>query len=257
MQSNFGVKDAWPVGVWVRLKDPKYAGAAWFTYIDPEMGLNAATDNFIGPDASPAFVVARWPQNWTTGELITAAEIAELALPARPKWLESYGPQPAPGTLWGTWRNDPKFEGKFHPEYSDDLQVLVHDGGPRRTNHRPEVIWVRVTEQKDDVYHGIALNQPQHLESLKQNSRIKFIVPSGGALPLMVTEKYLAERANWIIYPCKKCGFSEVFDAPSDLHKAIIPEAPEMEIPVSFTSRCVQCGEGFQVLHNKAFPADP
>lgn len=257
MSNTFGVKDPWPVGVWIRLSDPNYASAAWFTYIDPYMGLNAAADHSMGPDASPAFVVARWPQYWTTGVLMTAAEIAELALPARPDWLENYGPQPPPGTLWGTWRSDPRLQGKFHPDYPDDIQVMVHDGGPRLTNHRPEVIWVRVTEQKNIFYQGIALNQPEQLESVKQNSRIKFIVPSGGKFPLMVTEKYLAERADWIIHPCNKCGFSEALDAPSDLHKAIFPGTRETEVAVSFTSRCALCGEGFQLLWNKAFPADP
>ncbi len=31
------------------------------------------------------------------------------------------------------WRTDPALVDKLHPWYPDDLQVLVHDGEPRRT----------------------------------------------------------------------------------------------------------------------------
>ncbi len=39
------------------------------------------------------------------------------------------------------WRSDPLLEGRFHPEYPDDLQVIVHDGGPRLTKNAPELMW--------------------------------------------------------------------------------------------------------------------
>jgi hypothetical protein len=31
------------------------------------------------------------------------------------------------------WRDDPLLKGRFHPDFPDDLQVVVHDGGPRLT----------------------------------------------------------------------------------------------------------------------------
>ncbi len=43
------------------------------------------------------------------------------------------------------WRNHPTLESRFHPEHPDDLEVLVHDGGPRMTDCRPELVWVTVT----------------------------------------------------------------------------------------------------------------
>ncbi len=46
------------------------------------------------------------------------------------------------------WRSDPALVGKFHPSYPDHLQVLVHDGEPRRTAHQPELCWVRVVAEE-------------------------------------------------------------------------------------------------------------
>jgi hypothetical protein len=43
------------------------------------------------------------------------------------------------------WRGDPDLVGRFHPEYPDNLQVVVHDGEPRRTGRGTEACWVRVT----------------------------------------------------------------------------------------------------------------
>jgi hypothetical protein len=255
MSHTYGAEDPWPVGVWVRLSHPNFARAIWFTYVDPDMGFSAATDRLQGPGSPPGFCVARLPEAWTTCELLSEAEIAEFSLPAKPDWLESYGPQPPPGTLWGTWRNDPRLKGKFHPEYPDDLQVIVHDGGPHMTKHRPELIWVRVTGYKHRVFIGRVLSQPHQLESIRQNSIIRFLVPEGGDYPLMVTDKYLAERDNWIIYPCQKCGLSEILDAPSDLYPVIFPNTPDTEVVVSFTSRCGTCADGCQVVENINSPS--
>src|SRR5262245_29603588 len=42
------------------------------------------------------------------------------------------------------WRNDPDLAGRFHPRHPDHLQVIVHDGEPRRTKRGPEGCWVNV-----------------------------------------------------------------------------------------------------------------
>ena len=47
------------------------------------------------------------------------------------------------------WRSHPKLRGRFHPESPDDVQVLVHDGGPRITDRLPETVWVTVTGCED------------------------------------------------------------------------------------------------------------
>jgi len=58
-------------------------------------------------------------------------------------------------------RNHPKLHSRFHPEYPDDVQVIVHEGGPRITDRRPEVVWVRVIGVERDVFTGEVLNEPQ------------------------------------------------------------------------------------------------
>lgn len=92
------------------------------------------------------------------------------------------------------------------------------------------------------------LNQPHQLKSITQGSEIKFTAPAGDHL-LMVTDKYLLERADWIIQPCDKCGLDELFDAPSDLMRVIFPGIPAGAKTQMFTSFCGLCG-GVQVVQD-------
>jgi len=152
------------------------------------------------------------------------------------------------------WRDNPRLKGKFHPDFPDDIEVIVHDGGPHMTNHRPENIWVRVTGCQEQVYTGTVLNQPYQLDRVRLGSTIKFLAPEGGEHPVMVTDKYLSERDDWTIYPCTSCGLTELFDAPSDLIRVLFPPKPENRVLVSFTSKCGACADGVQVVETKNFP---
>src|SRR5690242_6623830 len=63
------------------------------------------------------------------------------------------------------WRTDPLLAGRFHASYPDDLQVIVHDGGPRLSVIGPELMWVRLTDVAAEgeglrVYRGALLNRP-------------------------------------------------------------------------------------------------
>jgi len=49
------------------------------------------------------------------------------------------------------WRTHPKLKRRFLPEHPDDLQVIVHDGGPRITDRRPEAVWVTVNGCDGDI----------------------------------------------------------------------------------------------------------
>ncbi len=158
------------------------------------------------------------------------------------------------------WHNHPKLKGKFHPEYPDDVQVIVHDGGPRLTRRSPELVWVRITASAGSVLTGTVLNQPRQLTSIQKGSVIRFLVPDGGQHPLMVTEKYLQERPAWTVHPCQECGLTELFDAPSDLMRVVFPNMPAESIMEMFTAICGACG-GVQVIQyrdaqfeNKARP---
>jgi hypothetical protein len=140
------------------------------------------------------------------------------------------------------WREHPALQGKFHPEHADDLQVIVHDGGPRISQRTPELVWVALTASHGEVFTGKILNQPTQLQTVRQGDEIRFVVPGDGQQPLRVTEKYLAERPHWIIYPCEKCGLSELFDAPSELMKATFPALPDGAVVEAFTAICGMCG---------------
>lgn len=145
------------------------------------------------------------------------------------------------------WRTHPQLRGRFLPEHQDDLQVIVHDGGPRMTDKRPEAVWVTVTGCDSDVFAGRVLNQPTQLRTVLQGQQIQFIMPAGSEHPVLVTDKYVRERPSWTIHPCRTCGFSELFDAPSDLMRVVFPNIPAGEMMETFTNLCPLCG-GVQML---------
>ena len=153
---------------------------------------------------------------------------------------------------YAKWRTDKRLKGRFHEEYPDDLQVIVHDGGPRVTDLKPEVMWIRVTGCDNDIFQGYVLNQPFYLKTVKEGDLIKFVIPEGSELPLYVSEKYLEEREEWVIKSCDKCGFSELFDPPSELIDKIFPHVPVDEGSVMgfFTTFCCLCG-GVQIVGRK------
>ncbi len=151
------------------------------------------------------------------------------------------------------WRDNPKLKMRFHStEFPDDIQVVIHDGGRRMTEIAPECVWVRISDYEDGIFVGTILNQPYQLQSVKQGNRILFVEPpSDSTFPLMVTEKYLAEKPAWIINPCEKCGSQEILDAPSDLIKVLFPATPEDSTIDAFTTFCVFDG-GVQSVKRKA-----
>jgi hypothetical protein len=230
------------VGTWIRMDIPNHGSYTGFTYVDPRAGFSSRGWLDDAPDHIPA-VVVRLPLGVPWREL-SAEEVGAEGLETPPDWVaEYYGPQPPAGTEWGWWRDNPTLAGRFHPEYPDDLQVLVHDGGPRLTTTRPEVVWVRANGGAGDVFTGRLLNQPHQLTTVKEGDEIRFVA-NGGEHPLMVTDKYLAERANWDVTPCNKCGLGELFDAPSDLVRVVFPDAPAGADAVmqAFTAFCGACG---------------
>jgi hypothetical protein len=234
-----GGGDTFPIGAWLRLDLPELPGFVGFTYVDQEAGPSA--QGRVQKDGQEQAVIVRMPLG--TWEVLSEVEVSRLGLPAVPSWVEEfYGPQPKPGALWGWWRQHPRLRGRFLPEYPDDLQVLVHDGGPRLTDRRPELVWVRVTGGEGDVFTGRVLNKPHQLVTVSEGSEIQFIAPAGGEHPLRVTGKYLAERSDWTIVPCNKCGLSELFDAPSDLLRVVFPNTPPGATTSMFSAFCGACG---------------
>jgi hypothetical protein len=152
------------------------------------------------------------------------------------------------------WREHPKLKGRFLPDYPDDLQVFVHDGGPRLSDRPPEAVWVTVVGADGDVFRGRVLNQPHNLRTVREGGEVRFVAAAGAQFPVMVTDKYLRERGEWVIIPCRKCGLDELFDAPSDLLRVVFPDTPADARMSMFTSFCPLCG-GVQGVRAKVDPA--
>ncbi|MBX7221089.1 MAG: hypothetical protein K1Y36_14165 [Blastocatellia bacterium] len=153
------------------------------------------------------------------------------------------------------WRTHPKLKGKLLEDYPDDLQVIVHDGGPRLTINPPELVWVRVMGVQEDLFFGVVLNQPHHLQLVEKNSPIMFLVSDHAPYPIQVRASYLQERPDWMVHPCSKCGNNELLDAPSDLIKVIFPNLPSDSELEMFSTFCGLCG-GVQVVENQKLPGE-
>ncbi|HUJ63069.1 MAG TPA: hypothetical protein VLX92_31440 [Kofleriaceae bacterium] len=249
----------YPFGHWVMIDRLPDEPLIVFVYLDPRAGPSAKGGLSSERDLAtmPSRTVRLSPALKLTE--LAPAEVAAHNLPARPIWLDHYGPQPDPDA---PWHRDPLLEGKFHAQYPDDVQTFVHDGDPRRTRRGPELCWVRILkieraptrrltasdfEPSRHVYIGELLNQPHTLQSVKRGDRIKLISVHGLPHPLHVTDEYLREREQWTITPCNKCGASECFDPPSVMAKVRFPDAPVDAQPIKFTSFCSHCG-GIQEL---------
>lgn len=155
-----GAVDAWegepsapllPLGVWVRLGD-----VVAFTYVDTWYGASAQWRPADGP------IEIRRLQHEPAGlEVLRTADRLHLGLPEQPDWLANYGPQPPAHTRWGAWRTDPRFEGRLHPEFPDDLRVMI--GQLEGESYRYEVVWVGVRSCDEHVCTAALLNQPNWL----------------------------------------------------------------------------------------------
>jgi hypothetical protein len=154
------------------------------------------------------------------------------------------------------WRAHPKLKGRFLADHPNELLVIVHEGGPQLTARRPEAVLVEVTGCDGEVFTGRVLHQPIQVHTVRLGQQIRFVVPAAARYPVLVTERYLHERPNWKIQPCQKCGFSELFDAPSELIRILRPNSAHRAGRASFKSPCPLCG-GTQIVSAKAEIREP
>jgi hypothetical protein len=232
----------YPFGKWVSIDLQQGAPVVAFVYLDAQAGPSARGGS-ITVRLSPAFQLTE----------LSAAEIEARHLPARPEWLHYYGPQPDPDA---PWHRDPLLSGQLHEQFPDDLQAIVHDGEPRRTQRAPELCWVRMVGvepaphrpgvddqlQSPHVYLGVLLNAPHGLISVQRGDQLKLLAARGLPHPLHVTNQYLTERPSWTITPCDRCGASECYDPPSVLARTRFPDLPADTVVERFTSLCARCG---------------
>jgi hypothetical protein len=164
------------------------------------------------------------------------------------------------------WHEDPNLKGRFHPEYPDDLQVMLHEGSFRFTESKPEIAWARIglmLEAKYDdgdtlrYFRANLLNQPHQLKSLTVGQEILFMAHKSYRYGVLVTYDYLHDRAQHIITPCNQCGLPELFDPISKLHQSSFPDMKNNpDLPPDtlsiFTSFCPICGpNGSLIVRDK------
>lgn len=155
------VMDLLPVGQWIAVGDE-----VAYTYIDHSMGLSAR----ILPDDG-AVRIRRLAYAPAGVRLLEPAEVAERGLPELPDFVTDYGEQPEPGMLFGHWRTAEGLAHRWHPEYPDDLLVvLITEYQP---NLNPEIIWVRVFDCDGLRCRGGLINQP-HQGSLQLGDVVSF-----------------------------------------------------------------------------------
>ena len=133
------------------------------------------------------------------------------------------------------------------------LRVLVHEGGPRFTRTQPELLSVALLKTDGAVMTGRLLEAPRELRLLAVGDTIKFLQVPGRPHPILVTDRYLMERRHSYVVGCDKCGFSELFDSPSDLAAATFPG----QVVSTFTARCPLCGGGQLVRLLPSTPSTP
>jgi hypothetical protein len=156
---------------------------------------------------------------------------------------------------WAPWRRDTRLSDLLHPDYPDDIQALLHDGGPLFRTAAPELVWVRLTDRVDDgIYRGTLLNQPFGLTNRQQGDTIHVAVADGAHRLVYIGDRYLYERYAWSVDPCHQCGLSVLFDAPSDLLAATFAKVPADLAMVEFTATCPLCG-GKQFVRSASWPA--
>ncbi len=235
----------------LELPDPPWGAGAPFVglvFLDGAAGLSARGWRADAPHDGGLTV--RLPIG-VPGRVLDDDEAASRGLPAEPVWLAAAGPQPP---AFAPWRHDPALIGRLHPRFPDDLQVLVHDGEPRRAGKTAEVCWLRVIASEDvgrRVYLGELLSKPHQLETVHQGDHLRFLPAPGGRHPLYVTDAYLAERSSWQIAPCTSCGLAETLDPPSVMAQTRFAGTAAADAPVMFSAHCAAC-KGTQVVERVA-----
>jgi hypothetical protein len=262
------------VGQWAFLDRPGEERFLGFVYLDAQAGmsLRGGPESTLDPMTRPTHTF-RLPYPGGLRAL-GRDEVAARRLPEPPDWVAHYGPQPRPRA---PWRSDPALRERLHQSFPDDVQVLTHDGEPRRTQRGLEECWVRITgaftgpartalhneksghpeadfARRDTapgaVYAGTLLNAPHQLQTVRQGDTVLFLCGGGLDSPLLVTEQYLAERGEWAIAPCSKCGLSECLDPPPVMARTRFPAMPPDATMKQFTAFCPRCG-GMQMLVHK------
>jgi hypothetical protein len=251
-----GILDGTALGHWVELALPEppwqtTSAFVGFAYLDPDAGMSAKGGASDDPEIARApSLTVRIPIG-VPSRVLRDDEVAARRLPVVPAWIDQFGPQPRTDA---PWRRDPILAGRWHKQFPDDIAVLVADDASDRTTRKPEVCWVRVDgdqvappraitagdgsvlTRSAVVYQGVLLSAPRQLTSVGAGARLLVIPDPGGRHPLAVSARYLAERGDWTIAACRRCGLGECFAPPSLILAAAVDDNRPRTVP------CSACG---------------
>lgn len=154
------------------------------------------------------------------------------------------------------WREHPILKKLSPPDYPDDVPAIIHEGF-RAATRTPEKVWIRISDMKDSILTGTLLNAPHQLPSLSQGKVYSFQL-SGAGIPILVSESYLREIADWrFTIACKKCGNDVLFDNPSTIIRIAFPNMPEGSLMEAFSTFCPLCHDPIVLRHRNAPPDEP
>ena len=134
------------------------------------------------------------------------------------------------------------------------MQVVVHEGGPQFSDVPPELVPAELVRQDGPLLLVRVLRDPKAVAGISEGDTISVLSTPSLEFPIFVTDSYLQERLHsYILAPCAGCGFSELFDCPSDLATANFQGLT----PSAFTSRCPLCGDAMVIRLLPDRPSTP
>lgn len=211
-----------------------------YSYLDSTAGLSAKGVVLEWPATPEAAGAAVTQPDHTVrlhgveATVLDDAEVAALALPARPGWADYFGPPPGERP----WRDDPEMRRHSHPDLPDDFEAIFYFWSVGRA----ERMWVslRVADPAVGGYAGSLLNQPYTPGVLNQGDAVTIRVAPGVAEPIWVSPTMRANLARWKVR-CNDCGFDMMMAPAEYIAEKQFPNAPDGFVPVAFTTRCDLC----------------
>lgn len=151
-----------------------------------------------------------------------------------------------------------------------DFKILIHEGGPRPAESIvqyptgasarkpvkpgaeppvPELVAGKIVGQEGRAFRVELTEPPQFLKAFSRGRQVLVFRMPNLEKPFLVSEAYLAERKNWTFSPCTICGFSELFEPPSQILAASL-DIHRPELVNGFSWRCPLPGcTGTIVVH--------
>lgn len=100
-ESEFTDSPEIPVGKWLRIKFRMCPSFIGYTYVEgPQLSAKGSYRQDPRLAEAPSLTIRLPNPAAALWRLLSPEEVNRLRLPTSPSWLEFYGHQPAPGTVW-------------------------------------------------------------------------------------------------------------------------------------------------------------